>query len=128
MWWSYLVSSHPFGANCYSRSQTLCLSSPWVASHAGHLRCLNHFFLDSPFISFPADPGNLGTPTEFWLWEGKCGVCGTLCQQISALFCANFATSRMCWQPCRSVWGGKCYMPHWRGSFFCFELNACSRW
>lgn len=31
---------------------------------------------------------------------------------MSGLFCANFAHSRECWPPCRSVWCGDCYTTH----------------
>jgi hypothetical protein len=31
---------------------------------------------------------------------------------MKGLFCANFASSRECWEPCKQVWCGKCYTPH----------------
>lgn len=31
---------------------------------------------------------------------------------MNGVFCANFATSRLHWTPCRSVWHGRCYTPH----------------
>jgi hypothetical protein len=42
---------------------------------------------------------------------------------MSGVFCANFASSRMCWTPCRKVWCGKCYTPHPLDKFFCFEVT-----
>jgi hypothetical protein len=42
---------------------------------------------------------------------------------MSGVFCANFASSRMCWRPCRRVWCGKCYTPHPLDKFFWFEVT-----
>jgi len=30
---------------------------------------------------------------------------------VDGLFCANFSSSRECWNACRSVWCGRCYTP-----------------
>jgi hypothetical protein len=31
---------------------------------------------------------------------------------MKGVFCANFATPRLLWKPCGSVWHGRCYTPH----------------
>jgi hypothetical protein len=39
---------------------------------------------------------------------------------MNGVFCGNFASSRLCWSPCKSVWCGSCYVPHPDDRFFQF--------
>jgi len=44
--------------------------------------------------------------------------CGLMCQGMKGVFCANFATPRLHWSPCRSIWHGKCYTVHPDNHFY----------
>ncbi len=37
---------------------------------------------------------------------------------MKGVFCANFATPRLHWKPCFSVWHGRCYVPHPSDHFY----------
>jgi hypothetical protein len=37
---------------------------------------------------------------------------------MNGIFCANFATTHLCWSPCQSIWCGPCYVPHHLDNFF----------
>jgi hypothetical protein len=41
-----------------------------------------------------------------------------MCQALNGLFCANFASYRQHWKPCRAVWHGNCYQPHALDRFY----------
>jgi hypothetical protein len=62
--------------------------------------------------------GTLGTALEFWNWVGPCFVCGVVRDQMSGVFCANYATSRTPWPACLQMWCGACYTPHLLDKFY----------
>jgi hypothetical protein len=41
-----------------------------------------------------------------------CMECGHGYWEMRGVFCANFASPRLHWRPCHSVWHGRCYTPH----------------
>ena len=84
---------------------------------------MNPSFLVSLCVFFNIPLGNLETPQKFWLWAGKCVACGVHRKGMSGLFCANFASGRLCWTACRQVWCGKCYTPHPKNRFYRYEAT-----
>jgi hypothetical protein len=70
---------------------------------------MNLSYLVSPCISFLVAPGRQNSSHEFWNWVGNCGKCGIVKKDLKGIFCANFATPRSGWAPCKGVWCGACY-------------------
>jgi hypothetical protein len=84
----------------------------------GPMTCMSRWFWDLHCALFIVLLGFYNDTDAFWNWSGSCGKCGRTCQGMNSLFCANFASSRMSWKPCHSVWHGCCYEPHPLDSFY----------
>jgi hypothetical protein len=52
--------------------------------------------------------GNSGAPPSWWNWVGNCTACAQRVKPLEGIFCANFASSRGDWPPCRMVWHEQC--------------------
>jgi hypothetical protein len=66
-------------------------------------------------------PGSCGIHPSFERWQGNCARCGKRVPPMQGLFCANFASSRGPFPPCRKAWCGGCYRPRTLISFFMNE-------
>jgi hypothetical protein len=49
------------------------------------------------------------------------GLCH-MCRGMKGLFCANFATPRLHWSPCKAGKHGRCYTPHPDDHFYCHQV------
>jgi hypothetical protein len=59
----------------------------------------------------------LDEPHSWWTWEGNCTGCSWSVKPLQGIFCANFASSRGDWPPCRQAWHGQCYACLGQGVF-----------
>eukprot|EP00980_Cylindrotheca_fusiformis_P031013 scaffold25703_cov171-Cylindrotheca_fusiformis.AAC.2 len=55
------------------------------------------------FVSFPL------LRHQPWSWSGNCDKCRKVKKNGGGIFCANFASERGSFSPCRKVWCGGCY-------------------
>jgi hypothetical protein len=81
---------------------------------------LADFIFEVPAGTRPFWPSSMHEPltNSFWTWARPCAHCGRPCRPLNGVFCANFATPRMHWSPCKNVWHGKCYTPHPTDHFY----------
>jgi hypothetical protein len=85
--------------------------------HFGLLTCTSSSGWPLSFLITGTALGNLDEPHSWWTWEGNCTGCSWSVKPLQGIFCANFASSRGDWPPCRQAWHGQCYACLGQGVF-----------